>query len=632
MAEYKTPGVYVEEISTLPPSAGQVPTAIPAFIGYTERADKNGKSLINVPTHITSLLEFRELFGGAYRPEKIFVNLDDKNGIRSIELEKRYFMYDNMRMFFSNGGGQCFIVSVGTYGEDIDKDKLASGVDACLKQDLPTMLVCPDAVLLAKKDDCYTIQQQMLAQCNKLQDRVSVLDVFDGYKDRSDEDVVLNFRNGIGVNFLKYGAAYYPWLQTTLNTDFSYGNIVLKDGDGNVVDLSGLVSDPTAVNNLKQVINDMQTILNFIQNPFGEETPVPLSDKFFKVDEGALKTKAELTHYATVIKEFALKLIALQTSGDIHNASIRNELKSKVNYSSVMANVLRSVTAIDLAASLGVVDPAADFPEYELEKVAPSPALAGIEAEDLLVQKAKGLFNKIFDSLVDVLSSVKKDAVSIQELHDKIVFDTNPLYKSIVSEINKEISKLPPSGAMAGVYAMVDTNRGVWKAPANVSLASTVKPWVKIDNDDQEDLNVDLTGGKSVNAIRAFVGQGTLVWGGRTLAGNDNEWRYISVRRFFIMVEKSLKLATNWAVFEPNEEITWLKVKAMMNNFLTNLWKQGALTGGSPGDAFFVKIGLGETMTQIDILEGRMNVEIGLAVVRPAEFIVLKFSHKFDIS
>ncbi|MBU1720221.1 MAG: phage tail protein, partial [Bacteroidetes bacterium] len=333
-----------------------------------------------------------------------------------------------------------------------------------------------------------------------------------------------------------------------------------------------------------------------------------------------------------VIKEFALKLIALQTSGDIHNASIRNELKSKVNYSSVMANVLRSVTAIDLAASLGVVDPAADFPEYELEKVAPSPALAGIEAEDLLVQKAKGLFNKIFDSLVDVLSSVKKDAVSIQELHDKIVFDTNPLYKSIVSEINKEISKLPPSGAMAGVYAMVDTNRGVWKAPANVSLASTVKPWVKIDNDDQEDLNVDLTGGKSVNAIRAFVGQGTLVWGGRTLAGNDNEWRYISVRRFFIMVEKSLKLATNWAVFEPNEEITWLKVKAMMNNFLTNLWKQGALTGGSPGDAFFVKIGLGETMTQIDILEGRMNVEIGLAVVRPAEFIVLKFSHKFDIS
>ncbi|MBU1720298.1 MAG: hypothetical protein KKA07_14640, partial [Bacteroidetes bacterium] len=340
MAEYKTPGVYVEEISTLPPSAGQVPTAIPAFIGYTERADKNGKSLINVPTHITSLLEFRELFGGAYRPEKIFVNLDDKNGIRSIELEKRYFMYDNMRMFFSNGGGQCFIVSVGTYGEDIDKDKLASGVDACLKQDLPTMLVCPDAVLLAKKDDCYTIQQQMLAQCNKLQDRVSVLDVFDGYKDRSDEDVVLNFRNGIGVNFLKYGAAYYPWLQTTLNTDFSYGNIVLKDGDGNVVDLSGLVSDPTAVNNLKQVINDMQTILNFIQNPFGEETPLPLSDKFFKVDEGALKTKAELTHYATVIKEFALKLIALQTSGDIHNASIRNELKSKVNYSSVMANVL----------------------------------------------------------------------------------------------------------------------------------------------------------------------------------------------------------------------------------------------------------------------------------------------------
>ncbi|MCF8297671.1 MAG: phage tail sheath subtilisin-like domain-containing protein [Saprospiraceae bacterium] len=237
-----------------------------------------------------------------------------------------------------------------------------------------------------------------------------------------------------------------------------------------------------------------------------------------------------------------------------------------------------------------------------------------------------------FENMISLLQAVKSDVLSIQEHYDKVVYDTNTLYKSIVNEIHKEGSKLPPSGAIAGIYAQVDFAKGVWKAPANVSLASTVKPWIKIDNDQQEDLNVDLNGGKSVNAIRAFVGQGTLIWGARTLAGNDNEWRYISVRRFFNMVEKSLKLATNWAVFEANDTSTWIRVKAMIDNFLTNLWKAGALTGSSPAEAFFCNVGLGSTMTQVDILEGRMNIEIGLAAVRPAEFIILKFSHKFDVS
>jgi len=184
---------------------------------------------------------------------------------------------------------------------------------------------------------------------------------------------------------------------------------------------------------------------------------------------------------------------------------------------------------------------------------------------------------------------------------------------------------------VAGVYASTDRSRGVWKAPANVSLNAVVAPAVKINHQDQMDLNVTSTG-KSVNAIRAFTGKGTMVWGARTLAGNDNEWRYVPVRRFYNFAEESIKKATEPFVFEPNDANTWIKVRAMIENFLTVLWRQGALQGATTNEAFYVKVGLGETMTPLDILEGRIIVEIGMAVVRPAEFIILKFSHKMQES
>jgi phage tail sheath protein FI len=190
---------------------------------------------------------------------------------------------------------------------------------------------------------------------------------------------------------------------------------------------------------------------------------------------------------------------------------------------------------------------------------------------------------------------------------------------------------LAPSSTMAGVYAAVDRSRGVWKAPANISLSGVVKPSITISHDDQLDLNVP-TDGKAINAIRAFTGKGVLVWGARTLAGNDNEWRYVSVRRLFIMIEESIRKATEWVVFEPNDANTWLKVKTMIENYLLNLWKDGALAGAVPKDAFFVKVGLNQTMTAQDILEGKLIVEIGLAAVRPAEFVILKFSHKLQES
>src|SRR5262245_3025380 len=187
--------------------------------------------------------------------------------------------------------------------------------------------------------------------------------------------------------------------------------------------------------------------------------------------------------------------------------------------------------------------------------------------------------------------------------------------------------KLPPAAAMAGIYAAVDNSRGVWKAPANVSVAAVIQPTIAFTNVEQDQMNVDVTAGKSVNAIRPFLGKGTLVWGARTLAGNDNEWRYINVRRLFIFVEESVANACAQSGFEANDAHTGVQVQGMIENCLTTLWRAGALQGAKPEHAFYVAVGLNKSMTALDILEGRMIVEVGMAAVRPAEFIILRFSH-----
>jgi hypothetical protein len=628
MADYKTPGVYVEEISTLPPSVAGVATAVPAFIGYTEKASRNGKSLNNSPTHITSMLEYHQMFGGASGLGNITVNLNADNSVGTVDSQYTYYLYNSIKMFFANGGGECYIVSVGLYGDEITHDALAAGLGAVEKQDHPTMLLSPDAMLLEKQDQAYSLQQAMLAQCNSLQDRVAVLDVFKGHMDRADEDVVLDFRNGIGINFLKYGAAYYPWILSTFSASFGFEDVKILNPDGEEVNLEDVVVDPSSIVNLKAAIEDVKSVNKFAENPNGDESN--FGESFHKVPADKLGTMDEATGYISFIKEAADKILEFKGSG-LKNNLITNEFNVKTNASSSLATLVKGLASIDGSLAAGIINADADYTDYDLANNIDTSMYEGLE-DDAKLKKAVSSLKGLFGSLMNILSSMKKDAASIKDSLDKIVYDSNDFYKNVVNEIQKSASLIPPSGAIAGVYSQVDSDRGVWKAPANVSLSSTSAPCLRLDNKQQEDLNVDVTAGKSINAIRPFTGQGTLVWGARTLAGNDNEWRYISVRRFFNMVEKSLKLSTNWAVFEPNEVNTWTRVKGMIDNYLTNLWKQGALAGATADAAFFVNIGLGSTMSQVDILEGRMNVEIGMAVVRPAEFIVLKFSHKLQES
>jgi uncharacterized protein len=182
---------------------------------------------------------------------------------------------------------------------------------------------------------------------------------------------------------------------------------------------------------------------------------------------------------------------------------------------------------------------------------------------------------------------------------------------------------VPPSGHIAGVWARSDNTRGVHKAPANEVIRGVLSPSYEVTNGEQEVLNPE-----GVNCIRTFTSRGVRVWGARTLS-SDARYRYLNVRRLFNYVAESLQKGTQWAVFEPNNIETWLLVKRDISAFLMGVWRDGALFGATPEKAFFVKCD--ETNNPEDERDrGLMTVDVGMAPVKPAEFIRLRFHHKTE--
>ena len=237
----------------------------------------------------------------------------------------------------------------------------------------------------------------------------------------------------------------------------------------------------------------------------------------------------------------------------------------------------------------------------------------------------QALIKEQIDKIGTELDAIEQDTLN------KTLSQISSVYNAVLKEAKRILNLLAPSAAMAGIYTMVDNTRGVWKAPANVSVNSVISPAVSITHDEQEDLNVPLSG-KAVNAIRTFVGEGIKVWGARTLDGNSLDWRYINVRRTMIMLEESVKNAARAYVFDPNVAGTWINIKSMIQNFLNGIWKRGGLAGATPDDAFSVHVGLGDTMTPEDILEGILRVTVLVAIVRPAEFIEITFQQQMQKS
>lgn len=552
MSTMKTPGVYVVEKNAFPNSVVEAATAVPAFIGYTKFAKDGNKSLLNKPWKISSMAEFIQYFGGppvpkfsitkevkddkkpadaapaenadagddnaAEKPQPVTSVLKINDVNYTIQRTDKYNFYYQMRFFFANGGGSCYIVSVGEGYDDngLDEGKLTNGIATLLKEQEPTMVLVPEAVYLDTVDKCSNVQVAALRHCGyDMKNRVAIFDVFNGF--REDKKIVTDFRDKILTEFLNYGAAYYPWMNTSIvsDTELDFQNI--EDASKTV---------------LKEILDPASTSTADAKK---DAEPNPLQEFIDRAVQGAAKATDAATD---------------TTAADDKDPKAADQ---------------KAPTKLDL------------------------------------------------------------------ETAHKVLSRHSSAYSEIMREMLLIINMLPPSTAMAGIYTLVDSTKEVWKAPANIGIANVISPTLSISHTDQEDLNVPMNG-KAVNAIRYFVGEGVKVWGARTLDGNSLDWRYINVRRTMIMLEESIKNATKAYVFEPNVANTWVSVKSMITNFLNGIWKRGGLAGASPEDAFSVHIGLGDTMTPEDILEGVMRITILVAISRPAEFIEITFQQQMQKS
>lgn len=519
MGEYKTPGVYIKEKNAFGNSVVEVETAVPAFIGYTEKALNGTEDLTGKPWKITSMAEFIQYFGGMSLPSysisaagnnvkepvndkpkkdekdgddaptpvaptgKSFV-VNTNDGVTSrqftIKVENNFTLYLNMMLYFANGGGPCYVVSVGSYASEFKKKTLVDAISTLETESEPTMVVIPEATNLSASE-CFSLQEEMANHCSKenIQNRVAIVDVFiDRYPadPATKVDYVDNFRSGFSPKAPSYVATYYPYLATSILS-------------------------------LSDITNEM-----------------------IEFDHGVEDFIKSLGYNNDQIKQFA-SVSSMKYDINLHHALMQNCV----------------------------------------------------------------------------------------------------VYNQLVKAILDDINILPPSAAMAGIYAAVDSSRGVWKAPANVGISSVIKPTISINDYDQKDLNMPMNG-KAVNAIRTFPGDGLKVWGARTFDGNSQDWRYINVRRTMIFLEQSVKNAARAYVFEPNDANTWINMKCMIENFLRSVWKRGGLAGAVPEDAYEVHVGLGDTMTGDDILEGTLRITVLVAISHPAEFIEITFQQQMQKS
>jgi phage tail sheath protein FI len=500
---YKAPGVYVKEKTLKFERIEMLETSIPVFIGFTEKAERNEVSMHKSPQIVKSLLEYTQIFGfqaiSKYSLRKTnsvdetenVLQINSKQYDFRLKRETHFRMFEAIKHFYLNGGETCYIISVGTYENDIIQPQLSKSILMeglfIAKQIIDaTMLVVPDAILL-NPDDCYSLQSEMINHCNEMENRIALLDIYDGYKgiDSYTDNPVQRFRESINGNDLSYGVAYYPWLNTNLTCieKVSYKNIDHKS--------------------------------------------IPL---FRSICYKFLKETCEKEQ----LSEWKKILIALDN----------------------------------------------DNP----------------------------------------------DNISNEQINVKLMEDI-PFFEEMMQIVIRDKNQLGPASAMAGIMSTMDSDRGFWKAPANIPLLGVDSLSTSIDTEDSEYLNVDLAG-KSVCPIRYFPGRGYFVWGARTLKSNYHERKYINVVRSLICFKESIKTGLQWCVLEENNQKTWDKIKASVEFFLDSYWKKGALMGSKPQDAFGVNVGLGRTMTQLDIDEGRIVLEVLVALVKPAEFNILRFTFK----
>ena len=571
MAEYLSPGVYVEEFESGSKPMEGVSTSTAGFIGLSERGPVEG-----VPQLVTNPADFHRMYGG-YLSENEFG-------------EYRYLAYA-VEQFVLNGGSRCFVCRVAP------QDAVCATAFAPSKEK-------PVVQLTAKNPGMWGNHIRVVITPSS----------------KAKTQILEEIETNEGKKYLvKNGAGFYAGdvVMFTDGTETVYNKVV--SSRDNVIsfetEFTADVVDKFLVPT--KVISTCEFAMEVSYNEIVEfydqmsfNVPAPNS-----VDKKMATSDLVEVHYLENNTEAVAPFE--QLVGE--DASV-----GSVAFAGGSNGSVASISAADFIGEdrdAGRRTGIQAFLDNDVVSLMAIPGVTDPNVQLMLVAHCENTGSRF------AVLDIPRDARKVEDIiAHRNIFDTNyaALYHpwlNVFDPLDKKNISIPPSGSILGIYARSDNARGVHKAPANEVVRGCVGLDCQFNTGEQDILNP-----KGVNLIRAFAGQGIRVWGARTATSNSS-WKYINVRRLFIFIEESIKANTNWAVFEPNDEVLWVRVQRTISVFLTNLWRGGSLAGTSPEEAFFVHIGR-DTMSQDDIDNGRLICVIGVAPVKPAEFVTFRISQK----
>lgn len=566
MAEYLTPGVYVEEFDSGEPPMTSVSTSTAGFIGVTEKGPQYG-----APILVTNFAAFRRVFGG-YLTEREFG-------------EYRYLAYA-VNQFFTNGGSRCYVKRI------VPSDASYS----CSSEESPVVFYAKEPGEWGNKIT-VTITESSKTKTQILE---HIKSTANKYRVKSTQ----GFLAGDIVCVTKSEKTFYNKVIDVDDTTLTMEQEFKED----VVD-TGII--PEMILSVCQV--DINIQYDMIEEKYENCTLNRNSYDF--IQEKLAKSEIVMTE----VKETEEKIISPFTliTGE-QNGSCVIGLSGGKNGTK---QALSSVDFIGEDKGAGNRSGLQAFIDNNEVNLLAIPGITDPQVSLSLIAHCENMGNRF--AILDIPKE-KKSVNDIIEYRNFFDSDFAAMYHpwiKVSDPVTKNIAIIPPSGSVAGVYARTDNTRGVYKAPANETISACVGLNCNYTNGEQDILNP-----KGVNLIRAFAGTGIRIWGARTISSNSL-WRYVNVRRLFLFIEESIRVSTNWVVFEPNEPLLWLRVKRTIELFLGDLWRTGALAGSSESEAFFVDIGA-NTMSQSDIDNGRLICVIGVAPVKPAEFVIFRITQK----
>lgn len=569
MAEYLSPGVYVEEFDSGPVPMQGVSTSTAGFVGVAEKGPISG-----APVFITNFAEFTRNFGGY---------------LQASEFGDFRYLAHAVNHFFANGGSRAYVMRVAPSNAKVSEAVKAEG---------------ENALSIKAKNPGEWGNQVSVTFFEESKARTQVL-----------EDL------GSGTYKLKNSAGFNPGdVVKTRGLDTAEYNVV-KLVDGNNVTFEKAFEAEVVDTDLLPKVMLLTCEVNVeVKTPDSKETYEFVSFNVKSPDfiEKRVSKSALIELTAEPSSEAVSPIDIIKKTFGSESDDVEVRLEGGENGT---RDAITDAEFIGEDKGPGMRTGIQAFLDNKDVSIMAVPGITSANVQLALVSHCESLGSRF------AVLDMPKDSRTPKELleHRDIVDSTycamyHPWLK-VFDPLDKKDTFIPPSGSMVGIYARSDNTRGVHKAPANEVVSNCTGLSVNYNVGEQDVLNP-----KGVNLIRSFPGLGIRVWGART-ASSNGLWKYINIRRLFIFLEESIKANTNWVVFEPNDEGLWARVQRTIEIFLEGVWRTGAFAGGGAGDSYYVNIGP-TTMTQDDIDNGRLICEIGVAPVKPAEFVIFRITQK----